>query len=72
MKYWTMFLEVLIAGSFVFLAVTLSMGIFSKPTQPGSFDSMLCRVHTPTAALLINDELITCTNGKKYRVTKNQ
>tara|TARA_R110000772_G_scaffold73530_1_gene160813 strand:- start:1744 stop:1959 length:216 start_codon:yes stop_codon:yes gene_type:complete len=41
---------------------------FSK--QPDNFDSMLCRVHTPTAAILVNDELITCTNGKKYRSTK--
>jgi hypothetical protein len=45
---------------------------YAPQKQPDSFDSMLCRVHTPTAALLINDELITCTNGKKYRVTKNQ
>jgi hypothetical protein len=40
---------------------------YAPQKQPDSFDSMLCRVHTPAAALLINDELITCTNGKKYR-----
>jgi hypothetical protein len=34
---------------------------------PNSFDSMLCRVHVPLATKLITDELITCTNGKKYR-----
>ncbi len=39
-------------------------------TQPDNFDSMLCRVHTPTADILVNDEMITCINGKEYRATK--
>jgi hypothetical protein len=43
---------------------------YAPQKQPDNFDSMLCRVHTPTAALLINDELITCTNGGKYRRTR--
>jgi hypothetical protein len=40
---------------------------FYVETAPDNFDSMLCRVHTPTAAILVNDELIACTNGKRYR-----
>tara|TARA_R110000737_G_scaffold108221_1_gene140936 strand:- start:446 stop:670 length:225 start_codon:yes stop_codon:yes gene_type:complete len=43
---------------------------FYVETTPDNFDSMLCRVHTPMGSLLITDELITCTNGKKYRVAK--
>jgi exopolysaccharide biosynthesis protein len=56
---------------FCFVGFCVAVYIHYAPQkQPDSFDSMLCRVHTPAAALLINDELITCTNGKKYRSTK--
>jgi hypothetical protein len=52
------------AATFLFI---IGINDAYKPKQPELFDSMLCRVHTPTAAILVNDELITCTNGKKYR-----
>ena len=37
------------------------------PKQPDIFDSMLCSVHTPVGAILVNDELIKASNGKIYR-----
>jgi hypothetical protein len=69
MKYWTMLLEVTLAVAAVLVIVNLLAGNFDKK-EPENFDSMLCQVHTPMGSLLINDELITCTNGKKYRVAK--
>jgi len=39
------------------------------PKQPEIFDSMLCSVHTPMAAVLVNDELIMCSQ-KIYRRVK--
>jgi hypothetical protein len=69
MKYWTMLLEVTLAVAAVLVIVNLLAGNFDKK-EPENFDSMLCQVHTPRAALLVTDELITCTNGKKYRVAK--
>jgi hypothetical protein len=35
--------------------------------EPEIFDSMLCSIHTPMAAILVNSELIKCTDGKIYR-----
>ena len=35
--------------------------------KPEIFDSMLCSIHTPIGAILVNDELVKCTNGKIYR-----
>jgi hypothetical protein len=54
------------------IAVTIiTYGVITtQEKEPERFDSMLCRVHTPMGSLLITDELITCTNGKKYRVAK--
>ena len=40
-----------------------------KHKQPEIFDSMLCSVHTPVAAILVNDELIMCSQ-KIYRRVK--
>ena len=37
------------------------------PKEPELFDSMLCSVHTPVGAILVNDELIKASNGKIYR-----
>jgi glycopeptide antibiotics resistance protein len=55
----------------VVLIILFSAGAFKyQQPAPNSFDSMLCRVHVPLATKLITDELITCTNGKKYRRTK--
>jgi hypothetical protein len=55
----------------VILIILFSAGAFKhQQPAPNSDGSMRCRVHTPTAAILVNDELITCTNGKKYRSTK--
>jgi hypothetical protein len=57
---------------FIAIGVTIiTYGVITTQEQePERFDSMLCRVHTPMGSLLITDELITCTNGKKYRSTK--
>ena len=57
---------------FIAIGVTIiTYGVITTQGQePERFDSMLCRVHTPMGSLLITDELITCTNGKKYRVAK--
>jgi hypothetical protein len=57
---------ILILIAIAITAVTYGF-ITTQGQEPERFDSMLCRVHTPTAAILVNDELITCTNGKKYR-----
>ena len=58
----------------IFIAIaitTVTYGVITTQEQePEIFNSMLCRVHTPMGSLLITDELITCTNGKKYRVAK--
>ena len=43
------------------------IGVYNKPKQPELFDSMLCSVHTPMAAILVNGELIKCTDGEIYR-----
>ena len=37
------------------------------PKEPEIFDSMLCSIHTPVGAILVNDELIKASNGKIYR-----
>ena len=42
---------------------------FDKQKQPEIFDSMLCSVHTPVGAILVNDELIMCSQ-KIYRRVK--
>ena len=55
---------------FICWALALSVAIyFDKQKQPEIFDSMLCSVHTPVAAILVNDELIMCSQ-KIYRRVK--
>ena len=52
----------LVALAWVFLALP-------DPKKPDIFDSMLCSIHTPVGAILVNSELVKCTNGKVYRWT---
>jgi hypothetical protein len=40
-----------------------------EPKEPELFDSMLCSIHTPVGAILVNDELIMCSQ-KIYRRVK--
>jgi len=46
-----------------------SVFLFADDT-PDNFDSMLCRYHAPIGAILVNDEIVSCTNGLRYRVIK--
>tara|TARA_R110000851_G_scaffold25682_1_gene73666 strand:+ start:237 stop:431 length:195 start_codon:yes stop_codon:yes gene_type:complete len=58
----------LYVGLFIGWAFTASVfTYFDKPKEPAIFDSMLCSVHTPVGAILVNDELIKASNGKIYR-----
>ena len=57
-------------GLFIGWAFTASVFTYSeKPKQPEIFDSMLCSIHTPVGAILVNDELIMCSQ-KIYRRVK--
>ena len=42
---------------------------FYVETTPDIFDSMLCGIHTPVGAILVNDELVMCSQ-KIYRRVK--
>ena len=57
-------------GLFIGWAWTASVfTYFDKPKEPELFDSMLCSIHTPVAAIFVNDELIMCSQ-KIYRRVK--
>jgi hypothetical protein len=53
-------------------AFTSAMFVYFEltPKEPEIFDSMLCSIHTPMAAILVNSELIKCTDGEIYRRVK--
>ena len=62
-----------ICSSLILVAVGIIVGTFyfTKPV-PDNFDSMLCSNHAAVGAKLVTDELIACTNGKRYRSVGNE
>ena len=68
MKTSTFVLDVVITLSAVIFIIYFVFESLEK--QPDMFDSMLCNIHVPQAAILVTNEIISCTNGFRYRVIK--
>tara|TARA_R110000850_G_scaffold261299_1_gene389338 strand:+ start:581 stop:805 length:225 start_codon:yes stop_codon:yes gene_type:complete len=69
-------IEVFFIGLLILYALALTLAALAwvfpallDPKEPDIFDSMLCSVHTPVGAILVNDELIMCSQ-KIYRRVK--
>ena len=69
-------IEVFFIGLLILYALALTLAACAwvfpallDPKQPEIFDSMLCGIHTPVGAILVNDELVMCSQ-KIYRRVK--